>query len=160
MAQKNKKKRGFSLAETAIALAVIAIVSGAAMSMVLSSADIEGNTMLKSYVISDAENVLDCFRYAETVEEFKAVLNKANPSDSAGNPRWKEISDSIEASKRIITYELEQDNYTVTLVLTLADTASDNIQNTDTLSFSAKNRRGDSIMTGVTFTKQGVASDG
>lgn len=160
MAQKNKKKRGFSLAETAIALAVIAIVSGAAMSMVLSSADIEGNTMLKSYVISDAENVLDCFRYAETVEEFKAVLNKANPSDSAGNPRWKEISDSIEASKRIITYELEQENYTVTLVLTLADTASDNIQNTDTLSFSAENRREESVMTGVTFTKQGVASDG
>ena len=156
MAQKNKKKRGFSLAETAVALAVIAIVSGAAMSMVLSSADIEGGTMLTSYVINDAENVVDCFRYAGTATEFYTVLEKANP-----DRQWKKISDNredTEPGKRVIKYELEQDNYTVTLTLTLVNTADADdlkLEDKDTLHFSAVNRRGDLVMSEVTFTKKG-----
>lgn len=163
MVQKNKKKRGFSLAETAVALAVIAIVSGAAMSMVLSSADIEGSTMLTSYVINDAENVVDCFRYADTVEEFYIVLNKANPSETGGTNSWKKLPDEKVTvngtEKRKVVFELEQDNYTVTLELTLADVAKTEnipIAETDYLYFSAKNRRGEAIMTEVTFSKQGV----
>jgi prepilin-type N-terminal cleavage/methylation domain-containing protein len=69
-------RKGFSLVEVIVALAVIAIISTAAFSLVLSSAKLEADAVRTTAVSAAAEDVLDCFRYADSNEEFFAAICK------------------------------------------------------------------------------------
>lgn len=69
-------RKGFSLVEVIVALAVIAIISTAAFSLVLSSAKLEADAVRTTAVSAAADDVLDCFRYADSNEEFFAAICK------------------------------------------------------------------------------------
>lgn len=69
-------RKGFSLVEIIVALAVIAIISSAAFSLVLSSAKLEADAVRTTAVSAAADDVLDCFRYADSNEEFFAAICK------------------------------------------------------------------------------------
>ena len=69
-------RKGFSLVEVIVALAVIAIISTAAFSLVLSSAKLEADAVRTTAVSAAADDVLDCFRYADSNEEFFAAISK------------------------------------------------------------------------------------
>lgn len=69
-------RNGFSLVEVIVALAVIAIISTAAFSLVLSSAKLEADAVRTTAVSAAADDVLDCFRYADSNEEFFAAICK------------------------------------------------------------------------------------
>ena len=68
---KLKKNRGFSIAETAIALAIIAIVTAAALTVVMASI----SARVKATNISEAQdfahNMLECFKAADNIDEFE-----------------------------------------------------------------------------------------
>ena len=68
---KLKKNRGFSIAETAIALAIIAIVTAAALTVVMASI----SARVKATNISEAQdfahNMLECFKAADNNIEFE-----------------------------------------------------------------------------------------
>ena len=72
---KNRSRRGISLVEVVVALTVIAIISSAALSLVISSASVDANSLRSTQVMMAAENVLECYRCAESKEEFAALLD-------------------------------------------------------------------------------------
>ena len=69
-------RRGISLVEVVVALAVITVISAAALSLVISSARVDANSLRSTQVTIAAENSLECYRFAESEEEFAALLEK------------------------------------------------------------------------------------
>lgn len=74
--KRNRSRRGISLVEVIVALAVITIISTAALSLVISSARVDANSLRSTQVMMAAENALECYRFAESKEEFAALLEK------------------------------------------------------------------------------------
>lgn len=90
-------RKGMSLVEVVVALAVIAIISSAAFSLVLSSANLEADAVRTTAVSAAADDVLDCFRYADDLEEFELAIKKLDEYQNKGDGQ----------------YELNKPNYTV-----------------------------------------------
>ena len=90
-------RKGFSLVEVIVALAVIAIISTAAFSLVLSSAKLEADAVRTTAVSAAADDVLDCFRYADSNEEFFAAICKLDEYQTTDDGQ----------------YVLDKPNYTV-----------------------------------------------
>ena len=81
-------RKGFSLVEVIVALAVIAIISTAAFSLVLSSAKLEADAVRTTAVSAAADDVLDCFRYADSNEEFFAAICKLDEYQTAEDGQY------------------------------------------------------------------------
>lgn len=93
-----RSRRGISLVEVIVALAVITIISTAALSLVISSARVDANSLRSTRVMIAAENALECYRFAENEEEFAELL---------GN-----TGDYIEADG---SYVLTESSYAITV---------------------------------------------
>ena len=63
--KKSAKRRGFTVAEVAVALAVILIVSGAAITFIGSQTRVESQAVATIEATNIAENAIECFRYAQ-----------------------------------------------------------------------------------------------
>lgn len=74
--KRNRSRRGISLVEVVVALTVIAIISSAALSLVISSARVDANSLRSTQVMMAAENVLECYRFAENDGDFADLLQK------------------------------------------------------------------------------------
>ena len=72
-----KKKRGFSIMETVIALAVIVIVTVAALSIVVSSVIAKANLTNRLAAQGFAQDVWECFKASQTKAEFEDNLSFA-----------------------------------------------------------------------------------
>ena len=71
------KKRGFSIIEAVIALAVIVIVTTSALSLVLSSIARKAEAAKQSTAQDFAEDVWECFKAADEYSEFTSNFNFA-----------------------------------------------------------------------------------
>lgn len=71
-----RSRRGISLVEVIVALAVITIISTAALSLVISSARVDANSLRSTRVMIAAENALECYRFSDSEDEFVALLRK------------------------------------------------------------------------------------
>ena len=71
-----RSRKGISVAEVAVALAVISIISGAAVSMAMHSVKVEANFVAVTQTKNSAESVLECFRFADSEETFAEALQK------------------------------------------------------------------------------------
>lgn len=69
-------RKGFSIVEVIIALVIITLVSTVVVSLVMSSNHIERNSMSVMNATNVTENVIECFRFVESKEEFDALLEK------------------------------------------------------------------------------------
>jgi prepilin-type N-terminal cleavage/methylation domain-containing protein len=67
-------RKGVSLVEVVVALAVISIISFAAFSLILSSIDLENNMMRDVEISAAADDALDCFIFANSGEKFSEVI--------------------------------------------------------------------------------------
>lgn len=121
-------KRGFTLVEVVVALTVISIITGAALSLVLFSSKAETKNFRSLCVVNDAENAVECFRFATDADTMYQALRMA---DSA-------YTQAPEGH-----FVLEGEGYTATV---MADF------NTNTLDFSASDRDGN-IIYQISFTK-------
>ena len=74
--KRNRSRRGISLVEVIVALAVITIISTAALSLVISSARVDANSLRSTRVMIAAENALECYRFSDSEDEFVALLRK------------------------------------------------------------------------------------
>ena len=95
---KDRSRRGISLVEVVVALTVIAIISSAALSLVISSARVDANSLRSTQVMIAAENSLECYRFAESEEEFAALLEKTGD--------YKKVDDA---------YVLTEKSYVITV---------------------------------------------
>ena len=77
-----------SLVEVVVALAVIAIISSAAFSLVLSSANLEADAVRTTAVSAAADDVLDCFRYADNNGEFFEAISKLDEYQNTGDGQY------------------------------------------------------------------------
>lgn len=71
-----RSRKGLSLVEVMVALAVIAIISAAALSLVVSSSRLDAKSVKTAKVMMAAENALECFRYANNTKELSDLLNE------------------------------------------------------------------------------------
>lgn len=71
-----QSRKGVTIVEVAIALAIIAIVSASAVGMVLISVNIEAKFVANTYTENSVESVLECFQFAENEEIFYEALQK------------------------------------------------------------------------------------
>lgn len=71
------KKRGFSLIEVVIALTILAIMSIATVTLIVTSVDVESENIARNNAVRDGENIVECFSYADDLLEFSQCLNKA-----------------------------------------------------------------------------------
>ena len=98
IAKSAHSRRGISLVEVIVALAVIAIISTAALSLVISSARVDANSLRSTQVMMAAENALECYRFAKNDEDFAALLG--NTGD------YKKVDDA---------YVLTEKTYVITV---------------------------------------------
>ena len=106
-------RRGISLVEVVVALAVITIISAAALSLVISSARVDANSLRSTQVMIAAENSLECYRFAGSDEEFAALLEKTGD--------YKKVDDAYVLTEKAYVITV---NYTDTR-LTFSATDSD-----------------------------------
>ena len=74
---KRLNKRGFSLIEVIMALAVVVIVSVAALSITLSSVPAKLNAMNKTRAQNFAADAWECFKVADGEDDFLSLLDFA-----------------------------------------------------------------------------------
>lgn len=80
-----RSRRGISLVEVIVALAVIAIISTAALSLVISSSKVDANSLRSTQVMMAAENSLECYRFAENEEKFAELLGNTGDYKKVDN---------------------------------------------------------------------------
>lgn len=76
MKLKRLNKRGFSLVEVAIAMAVVSIVTFAALSIIYPATDKTVEANARSNAIYFAADVIECLKATETPEELQAALDQ------------------------------------------------------------------------------------
>ncbi len=80
-----RRRRGITMVEVVIAMVIIAVVSASALSMVMMSVNVEKKSVAAMEAANAAENILDCFRYAEDEDTFLRVLQKTGPYTQAAD---------------------------------------------------------------------------
>lgn len=73
---KNRSRKGFSILEAVIAIAVISIITVAAITMVTQSIKVERNNIRDAEIKTYSENAIECFRFANDREEFFSLIKK------------------------------------------------------------------------------------
>lgn len=69
-----KRRRGITLLETVIALAVIMLVSSAGVSVAVIFSKAEAKNLAQAQAASYGESVVECFRYCENNAEMESSL--------------------------------------------------------------------------------------
>lgn len=86
MNKKNKAKRGVSIAEAVVAMAVVVIVSMASISAVIFATNANLKTYNRTRAQNFAQNMLECFKSASSVEEFTKNAAFAEGIDTFPGP--------------------------------------------------------------------------
>lgn len=108
-----KGKRGFSLVEVVVALAVIVTVSVAAMSFIKTSSIASDRELAYSEARLYASNALEIFKYAENETKYtELVEKKLTPLDE----------DGYVSVKITVNYEATESNFTATATKQNGDT--------------------------------------
>jgi len=69
-----KRKKGFSIVEVVIAMAVITIVSFTGVSVLSSATGHVNNARLQTFAVNDIASMWECFVVSETQTEFESAL--------------------------------------------------------------------------------------
>jgi len=73
-----KSKRGISLVEVIVAIVVITIISVSATTVILSSSKNDQTNLRTTQIALTSKSVVDCFRFADDLEEFCNTLKKVD----------------------------------------------------------------------------------
>ena len=114
--RKNTRK-GFSLLEALVSLTVVVIVSIATITLMLTSARLDGENMRSFAAHNEAENAVECFRFAESENEFLQAFAK-----SLQTPVRMDVESAGESAPETLGFvkndegkwTFEQDGYVVT----------------------------------------------
>ena len=70
-----KLKRGISLIEVVIAIFIITLITGTAITVISASAKNEQKNLRDTQVVLSTQTAIDCFNYANDFNEFLVVLS-------------------------------------------------------------------------------------
>ena len=141
-------RRGFTMVELVIALVIIAIVSLATVSLIIT----QNNMNLKSTQVIEAtnvaENAIECFRFA--------VNHPVDPEDEDNDPDKDDVIESFEIAFNKTGYELDNDNgeyeikvHGATIIITITENV---IEATHTITITATASDDDEIIN-TSYTK-------
>ena len=143
--KRNRGSKGFTIAEVVVSLAVIAIVSLAATSVILSGIRIQKNTRDKFYAVNLCENAVELFQAAvdgvstdpagaekvfETLQSNMKDLLGLDPKPEAGalsasallDENWEQTESGAEEAYRcFLALQEEEKKLTFTVEVTAAD---------------------------------------
>ncbi|MBE6943364.1 MAG: type II secretion system protein [Ruminococcaceae bacterium] len=109
MKENMRSRRGVTLVEVVIALVVIGIISVATLTVIFSSVQIENKTVVAMDVRNQAENAIECFRFAKGDKEtFIACLNQTTVGDEP---------DFENTEANTLVYVLDKGGYTITITV-------------------------------------------
>lgn len=88
--KKRTNKRGFTVAEIVIAMAVVVLVTATALTTVLTTRNAERNVLQNADALRFAENAWECFKASENEQDFRTAITFAEgvtltPEGEAGN---------------------------------------------------------------------------
>ena len=109
MSKAQKRRRGYSMAECVVALAIIVVVSVAALSIVASSESARRKSIFHSDAQDFASNMLECFKAADNDAEFRENVIFATSLQGHG-----EFPLTPTDEEGVYTYEVEN-QYKATL---------------------------------------------
>lgn len=69
-------RKGFTLTEVIVAMAVVLLITGAAMSVVIASAKADDTYVKRQQAISSCQDAVDCVRFADDVTMLEEALQK------------------------------------------------------------------------------------
>lgn len=124
--KKPRNRRGFSLVEVVVALTVIVIMSGAAITLINTHTDVQVRTIQTTEAANIAENAIECFRFAKDTGEFKTSLEKTTVSLEGENGNYKVIKNGV------------------TVIIEITD---------NTIKVSAQNKNNEIILDEISYTK-------
>ena len=111
-------RRGFTIVELVVAMAIIVLVSGAAISLVTTQVRVDTQAIQVTEATNVAENAIECFRYAvnvsgnDTEEEVIATFKDAfNKTLAEGEPELGEPVDNVYTINKhgaVITIEIDE----------------------------------------------------
>ena len=81
--KKRTQKRGFTVAEIVIAMAVVVLVTATALTTVLTTRNAEERILREADAVRLAENAWECFKVTETPEDFALALSFAEEGKDA-----------------------------------------------------------------------------
>lgn len=111
MKENMKSRRGVALAEAVIALVVIGIISVATLTIIFSSVQIENKTIVAMDVRNQAENAIECFRFAKGDKDvFFACMEKIAKSEEAN---------FIKTAEAPFIWVLDKGGYEITIKATV-----------------------------------------
>ncbi len=73
-----KLKRGISLVEVIVSIFIITLISASATTIILTSAKNEQVSLRDTQIALATETTIECFRFAEDIDEFYSVLYLAD----------------------------------------------------------------------------------
>ena len=117
---KLKRKKGFSLVEVVIALAVIVIVSAGAITIIISSFAAKTKTINKSNAQSFADNLWESFKVSESADEFESAV-----AFSVGIELEGETGTN---GKTVYTYILPESNFEARISVGFSDIERDEFE--------------------------------
>ncbi len=80
-----KTKKGVTIIEVVIALVLIGVIMASAISVIMMSVQVENNSSAAVLLQTSAENILECFRFAKTEEEFVQAVSKCGNYQTSGD---------------------------------------------------------------------------
>ncbi len=124
------RKRGFSLAETAVALAIVVAISIATTSLLISSSNLSAKGMVDREANIRATAMIEAFRFADNETEFYQTLTDIDPA-------YTRISTGLR-----FNYECEKDAFVIlaTAVYGATESISVTAYRGGTLAYDADNK--------------------
>ena len=138
----NNPRKGVTLAELIVALAIIMIVTLASITMMHSSIKIEVRASAIIEANKSVETIVECFEFSSNDSEFETLLESIEGYDIT--PVTEEILDSENNPTGYTIYTLERGSYSITIK---HDTSINKIE------INATYSDGKDIYKGITYNK-------
>lgn len=140
----NNPRKGVTLAELIVALAIIMIVTLASITMMHSSIKIEVRASAIIEANKSVETIVECFEFSSDASEFETLLESIEGYDIT--PVTEDILDSENnpTGKQYTIYTLERGSYSITIK---HDTSINKIE------INATYSDGKDIYKGITYNK-------
>ena len=109
MEVKRNSRKGVTILEMIIALTVITIISGIALSMAMTAVEVENKSQAGIEMTSRIESIVECFQFSDTQEMFEELIKKLEKSEDAFEAG---TSDNDNISKVLV---LDKGNYKIAI---------------------------------------------
>lgn len=106
-----KNRKGISMTEVVVAMAVVVLITGAAVSVLIASVKADAKYITKSVALEGCETAVECIRFADGFDEGEALERLKTALTAAG----------FEAAEDENTFTLSVGDETVKVVVGTAD---------------------------------------